>query len=101
MYSNFSVALCGISLVVYCVARLNDCPCSTLQHEIGHGCAAYGEGVPVNGFGALLLAYAVPGAFVRLCSSLQLQPTLSQLRVYFGGVWNNIVSAAVLRIVTW
>ena len=63
-----------------------------VQHEFGHGCAAYGDNVPVNGFGVLILAFVVPGAFVRLCSTLQLQPTFSQLRVYFAGVWNNLVS---------
>lgn len=83
-------------LLVFTNLASSGSPClcffAIMQHEFGHGCAAYGDNVPVNGFGVLVLAFFVPGAFVRLCSTLQLQSTFSQLRVYFAGVWNNMVS---------
>lgn len=76
------------------------------QHEFGHGLAAWGEGVTVMGFGVLVAGGVLPGAFVRLCPSVDHRPLRNQLRVYFAGVWHNLVGviypwAWVLSLLVW
>ncbi|CAJ0581199.1 unnamed protein product, partial [Mesorhabditis spiculigera] len=74
---------------------------AAVLHELGHAWAARLESVRVSGFGVFVLGI-YPGAFTEIDDlGLNQRPTWSKLRVYCGGVWHNLVLAAVGCLVVY
>lgn len=69
--------------------------CSVV-HEAGHAMAALAEGVAVHGCGMTLICCLLPVAYVHLSTSdLEAASYRQKIRVYTGGVWHNLVLAAL------
>ncbi|XP_022651561.1 membrane-bound transcription factor site-2 protease-like isoform X2 [Varroa jacobsoni] len=93
---DLTPALPGINLpfsdLPFYIATLIIC---SVLHEFGHALAASKEGVRINGVGAFVVV-VFPGAYVDLpVDPLTALPPWRRLRILCGGVWHNLVIAAV------
>ena len=74
--------------------------CAVAFHELGHAIAAAQQRIPIISVGVFISA-VVPGAYVRLESTLTLLSPLQQLSVYCAGVWHNVVCSRHAYALFW